>query len=281
MKGPALEHFIPKAVEADLSAGVDLYEASYGYSESEEKAKFFIAYGIVPIQGDLPRSPHDLVYLDFGGGEGFLAGRVSDHLARAGHSPVTTVLDANTDFLEKAKARGLNTVHCNLEEIIIPGSDLVTMRAVLHYNPKAGQARILKNAFRSLNPGGYLVSHLTTGSDESCALRSELANLPELGRNGDVCYVSTRAYLTMLGRTGKWESYLTATDNSCPWRLENQWRRFNPDGSSERREAFYREAEKVIQKYVSWYGEEVLGLSRTENGYEIECDMPIVISQRK
>ena len=285
----------PIGTAADKKAHVDISAVHGGYFSNEINLKDFIDIGIKPIESKLPKS---LLYGDFGGGQGHLTSFLRDYLVKNGFQVQAVVIDANDEYLKEASKKGLETKLCNLENVIVEGMDLISMRAVLHYNIPENQIRILQNIYTSLKTGGYLVHQNSSGSKENCELRSALVNIPELGRAGEGEYhwVSEDEHDSLLRKVGFMENVHAGYALENAWGPEEQWERFHGyeiqkrreegDGSylaqlEIKKETYLKKAYELIEKYSKKYGDEHLGIKRENVGkVMIQYKYPIVISKK-
>ncbi len=149
-------------------------------------------------------------YLDLGGGDGFLALRVSAALRERGVIPTTTVVDGNARSLLVAQRAGLRVRRVAIEALDAPGTDLFTMRLVNHYNGLSRFATMLARIHRNLASTGYFVSQIETGSRRMCLYRSLLARRldrwtrrdDEHARGESCRWITSDRYLAMLGHAG-------------------------------------------------------------------------------
>lgn len=280
---------------ADKSANVDISKVYGGYFGDTKNIDIFIKIGIESIEKNLPKK---LNYVDFGGGQGQLANGVKKYLESKGFEVHEIVADSNEDYLELAKNNGLNIQLYNLEGCYLPNTDLLTMRAVLHYNTSENQNKILKDVYNSLNNGGYFVLQDSSGSKENCDLRSELVNIIELGRAGAGSYhwITLGEYEDMLKQAGFVHISRAGYAPSNTWGPESQWERFNGDMTKkvkqsgdnklsieleERKNTYLDKAYKIIEEYRTKYGDEHLGLKRSDDGkIVIEYLYPIVVVRK-
>ncbi|MFA6432211.1 MAG: class I SAM-dependent methyltransferase [Candidatus Paceibacterota bacterium] len=123
---------------ADVAASVDISKVHGGYFADPKNIAMFVKLGIAPIARNIPKI---VKYVDFGGGQGHLTIGVKTYLESMGFSVNAVVADANDKYLSLAKERGLQTKMCNLEDCDLPDLNLVTMRAVLHYNTTDNQKK--------------------------------------------------------------------------------------------------------------------------------------------
>jgi len=275
----------PVGIRADLEAKVDISKVHGGYFSSEENARQFIKAGITPIKKKLPQSVR---YVDFGGGQGFLASAVRDYLLSHGKDVATTVADANNRFLDQTKALRISTLFCNLAEgFPLSELDLITMRAVNHYNDISMQLKILKNGYRCLKKGGYVVSQISTGNEGNCRLRSDIVNLDSLGRvmSSEKYYWTTEAeYVDMLKQAGFTKIIHAGYAPPCSWTPEEQWERFNGAKTTEalnkkdkkilreiesQKLKFLKDANDLIQDYITSYSEVKKDIEKKSDGSNV------------
>ncbi len=280
---------------ADKIAKVDMSKIYGGYFADPINLEKFIELGIKPI---IKFFPENISYVDFGGGQGHLASAVKKYLESDGYKVNAIVADANEDYLSKAKEKGLETKLANLEDNNFSNLDLVTMRAVLHYNNPSTQKIILKNIFNSLKKGGYLVNQTASGSKENCELRSSLVNIPELGRagTGNYHWISEEEYSSLVNEIGFSSTILSGYAKANSWGPEDQWNRVNGEMTkiaeekkddkvlSEieiRKNVYLEKAYKMIEEYSNKYGKEYLGIKDAgDNKVKIEYTYPVIVSRK-
>ena len=280
---------------ADTLAKVDISKVHGGYFADPKNIEKFIELGITPIIKDFPEN---INYVDFGGGQGHLTLLVKEFLESKGYKVTATVADANDGYLLKAKEKHLETKLCNLEDCSLSNLDLVTMRAVLHYNTPENQVLILKNLFNSLKTDGYLVHQNSSGNKENCELRSALVNIAELGRAGAGNYhwVSEIEYQSLVAKAGFSKTTNVGYAKSNAWGPDEQWDRFNNEitkiASEEgdnrklleiksRKDIYIKKAYKMIEEYSNKYGKEYLGIKNVTGGrVMIEYTYPIIVSRK-
>lgn len=215
--------------QADLAGKVDISEVHGRYFSSPITARAFVTIGINPVISQLPAS---IKYADLGGGDGYLTKYVTDFMISQGKVVTSTVVDANKEFLAKAQTRRLNILLSNLEECELSSLDLITMRAVNHYNPVDIQFKILQKAYQNMDGSGYLVSQISTGNDANCKLRSAICNLHSLGRaaRGKLYeWITIERYISMLKEIGFVDILLAGFAPPNAWTPEEQWERFNSE----------------------------------------------------
>lgn len=281
--------------KADIQAGVDISKVVGGYFENPANTKAFCDIGIKPIEGNLP---HKIFLVDFGGGQGFLASRVEEYLAADGFEVSSLVADGNASYLDEAKKKGLAVVACNLEECAFENVNLATMRAVLHYNNPEKQLAIIKSIYGCLIDGGYFVHQASSGSEVNSRLRSEIVNIPALGRagNGQYHWTSTSETLGLHQESGFAESVVFGFAPGAAWGPEEQWDRFNAKRTHEAREAgdttvvaqientraeYLAAAQTLIEDYLEKYGAEETGIEKLSDGrFMIHYEYPIIVSKK-
>lgn len=281
---------------ADVRAGVDIEQVQGGYFSARKNVEAFLEFGLSPVEKDLPE---DVNYADLGGGSGVLAATVTDYLQAKGHKVRPVVVDANPMFLEKAKERGLRTLLCDLETCDLDGLNLVTMRAVNHYNTVDKQRVILGNVYRSLGEDGYLVSQISSGSAANCDLRSNLSNLESLGRSvgGDQYHwLPLQEFIRLLENSGFSTNNFAGCAPPNSYGPEEQWERFHTKRTQEAAERgneqelerireqknlFLQEANNLIRACYEKYGKEVSGVSvTTDSNGKIHYEYPIICSKK-
>ncbi len=280
---------------ADKMARVDISKVYKGYFSDPKNIARFIELGIQPIFNHFPM---EMTYVDFGGGQGHLAVGVKKYLENSGRKIRTVVVDANEDYLKDSEEKGLEIQLCNLEEVSFSNLDLVTMRAVLHYNAPKDQRLILKNILNSLKTNGHLVHQNSSGNKENCDLRSAISNIPELGRagSGNYHWICEDDYFQILKEVGFKEITHVGYTKSNEWSPEEQWDRFNSDivqkvlknnnqndlnKIEDRKSIYLQKAYGLIDEYSNKYGKEYLGIIDTGEGRVlIRYSYPIIISKK-
>lgn len=280
---------------ADKLAKVDISKVYKGYFSDPKNIAKFVELGIQPILDHLPM---EMRYVDFGGGQGHLALGVKEYIGHSGRKISTVVADANEDYLKEAKEKGLEIKLCNLEGVSFSNLDLVTMRAVLHYNTPKNQKMILENIHNSLKTNGYLIHQNSSGNKENCDLRSAISNIPELGRagSGNYYWICEDDYIQILKETGFKEITHGGYSNSNEWGPEEQWDRFNHEitqkalrvdnysdlnAIKDRKNIYLQKAYRLINEYKRKYGKECLGIIDTDEGKVlIRYSYPIIISKK-
>ena len=158
-------------VMTDFNSDVKIGLVHGGYFSSPERAKEFVDIFFESIGKDLPEEVH---YADLGCGEGFLGSVVTDFLQREGHKVRTELVDGNPKNVEESKKTGYKCTLADLKEYKGESPyDLISMRAVNHYNSLSDQEMIMINILENLKEGGFLVNQLSSGTDENCQLRNE------------------------------------------------------------------------------------------------------------
>jgi hypothetical protein len=281
--------------QADSAAKVDISKVHGGYFSDPENIERFIEVGIAPIVPELPR---EVKYVDFGGGQGDLALGVKRYLEANGRTVHAIVADANEEYLHIAETKGLEINPCNIEETTFSDLDLITMRAILHYNSPAQQKLIIKRAFNSLRAGGFLIHQNSSGTKANCELRSALVNIPELGRAGagDYCWVSEDEYTFLSKDVGFSNTSHVDYAKANSWGPEEQWDRFNSEITKraleekdedtfndiqKRKKIYLEKAIELIKQYSKVHTTESLQITRAPNGQiEIGYLYPIVVSRK-
>lgn len=280
---------------ADMAAGVEISKVHGGYFSNPENTRQFCEIGLVPIQAHLPSS---LLYIDAGGGEGFLCQSVLEYLQRVGYVVGAIVADGNQQYLDRAQARKLKTVLCNLEDGPFTGVDLITMRAVLHYNTPERQVAILRSMYQALKEGGYLVHQVSSGSDVNSKLRSAIVNIPELGRAGAGNYhwTSLNETIDLHTRAGFLSTELVGYAAPASWGPVEQWDRFNrkrfEDAQAredvqavaeieQTRLIYLEKANGLIAEYERDFDQQETGIEQQHDGsYLIHYQYPIIVSRK-
>lgn len=274
-----MNKFIPKSAGtlSDITAGVEISKVHGGYFSSEKNINAFIDKGIKPIINKLPKK---LLYIDFGGGEGLLAKKITEYLKKKDFEVETIVIDGNWKYLEKAKDLGLKTILANVEDISTKKADLITIRSVLHYNSLNRQEEILKNIYKHLKSNGFLVTQISSGSKENCELRTDIVNLKSLGRTktGDEYkWINEEEFLKLTNKVG-FKSNLAGYAPPCSWSPEEQWNRFNSNDKN--KENYLKESEEIIKKYLKMFSAKILGIRVEDKNYIINYQYPIFISSK-
>ncbi len=278
-------------INEDILGKVDISKIFGGYFSNPKNAQAFVDVGIKPILTSLPSS---IKYADFGGGDGYLGKYVTDFLISNGKEVESTVIDANPRFLAKAKKLGLKVLLVNLQEVKFPNLDLITMRAVTHYNPFDVQLEILKKVYNNLKNGGYLLSQLSTGNQANCTLRNLIKNY-ELnldGKQNSYEWITVKKYLHALKITKFSQIKLMGYAPPGSWTLEEQWERVNSvkrataltlrrldevKSIDEKKEKFFAKAKQLInlEKYKS------AGIEKTETGdYRVPYQYAIILAKK-
>jgi SAM-dependent methyltransferase len=275
---------------ADISGKVDMSKVFGGYFSNPVNAQAFIDIGIKPILEGLPGS---IKYSDFGGGDGYLGKFVADFLRESGRKVNTLVIDANPEYLRKARKLGLKTKLANLQDIKVKDFDLITMRAVNHYNSLKEQIKILKNTHDSLRKGGYLISQISTGNKANVNMRNLIKNklLKLTGEGEPYEWVTAEKYIKILKAGGfKWIKPVGHAP-SGKWALEEQWERYH---SKKRAEALakgnMKEVERIDnqkEKYMAYAKKLVkmekfrnAGVKKIDNSHVVHYRYDIIMAKR-
>lgn len=292
-----MEKFVKKitGTRADLVAGVDISKVHGGYFSSNKNIKEFINLGIKPIEKYLPKK---VLHLDYGGGQGHLGKGVKDYLISKGFKVKTIVVDANSEFLKQSKEKGLRGELCNVQDSKLKDVDLITMRAVIHYNNPENQQGIFNKVFSSLKKGGFLVHQMSSGSKENCELRSAIVNISSLGRavgKEHYRWISEEQCIDMLKKAGFSENNVFDYAPSNSWGPEEQWDRFNKKKTIQakeinnfeelkllesRRKNYLREANKLIENYLKKFSNSNLGVIKKKDSFLINYTYPILVSRK-
>ncbi len=281
---------------ADVKAGVDISKVLRGHFSNTKVAQEFIDKGLSVIEDELPKT---IRYADFGGGQGFLTKLITEWLISKGHKVDTYVIDANSEYLKIAEQEELKVQQCNLEECDFKEADLITMRSVNHYNSADTQFEIIKNAFKSLKENCYLLSQISSGSDENCRLRSEILNLKsfiKIKDKGEYYWAPVKEYIGFLEKAGFSNIEVVGNAPGNHWSPEEQWVRFcgkeqkeiESGGDADKtadikkqRKTFLEDAYALINSYVDKYGQEKLDVEFAKDGVAtINYLHPIVKSQK-
>lgn len=262
----------------DIHSGVDL-EAQHPFFGSPDEARSFFDAGVLPYAGRLPPAPR---VVDFGGGQGLLAGHAAQRLRALGFAPETWVVDANPGFLEQAARRGLRTLACDVAQYDGPPADLALMRLALHYNPAAAQPRMLARMRACLAPRGWLVLQLETGEPAICALRNGLAAIVA-GHVGEAAghWVDAQGIVAWLREAG-FGGVHTAADKTyesdLAALLRNAWSRHRTQLQARgiEEEAFLRE---LAQALFAWRREGgAQAVREGAGGWSIRTDCPVIVA---
>lgn len=245
---------------ADVRAKVEIGKVFRGYFNSPENARIFNEIGISKILSHLPEL---IKYADFGGADGFLAKSVVDFLRMHGKTVEGLVVDINSLSLGRAQEKGLKTLKSNLEDISLEEPlNLITARAVLHYNPKEIQKKILENIKNSLERDGYFVHSMSSADKYNCELRNKIALLPSLermkGGDGSIHFLTIDEYLEYCEEL----NFPTELVGYAPpnyWTPEEMFDRFHPEindmtkeqlNDYEKRNIFLRECMSLVSEYL-------------------------------
>ncbi|MFO0702765.1 MAG: class I SAM-dependent methyltransferase [Candidatus Andersenbacteria bacterium] len=279
-------------VKADILARTNIGAVHSGYFSNRKNIAAFIRVGVSKVEKNLSK---DLRYVDFGGGQGLLTIPVRQYLEKAGHNADVMIADANAGFLRQARAKGIGTKLCNLEDCRLKNVDLVTMRAVLHYNRPPAQKRILRNVFETLTRGGYLIHQVSSGSDANCRLRSRIVNLLP-PRDSGYHWTSLAETMRLHRQAGFGSTKIAGYAPGGKWGPEEQWQRarsgrlqrllkLGTRASRRKIEEEHRKyltsANTLIRSYLRRYGASDTGINKLSDGsYTIEYVYPIFISRK-
>jgi hypothetical protein len=273
------------SVQADIAASVPIGAVFGGYFNTSSAAQAFNEFGVVDI---LSTTATLVRFADFGGGDGYLTKATKDYIESHGKEAQGIVVDLNPTYLEQAEARGLTTIKASLEEVDTPPLEMAIGRSMLHYNPLAVQQLIVNNIYAQLNPGGIFVHSFSAGDSANCAIRSEIAALPSLGRlkaKGEVHFITEDMYTSMAVKAGFTTTAIKgyAPDNS--WLLSEVFTRFNPippqqdAGYIERRKIFMEEGRSLIEGYV--HETDVAGVILLDDGdVRVSYHYPVYVSHK-
>lgn len=280
-------------VLADTKGKVDMSEVSKGIFGDIEKAIKFCDLGLGEYEDGMP---HQVTFVDFGGGKGVLANSVKDWLEKHGHEVRAIVADANKDFLKRARDDfNLETVLCRLDDQKFSDLDLVTMRSVLQYNQKKVQEIIIKRIFDSLKNGGLFVNQIATGGDKNNKLRSQISSLSVESVKGEYYWVTFDEYREMLEKAGFKDIKIGGAVADAVWGPEDMWNRFNGNALKEaidkndtervsylenNRKLYLEKINKIIEDYLKEGGED-LGIEKDEKGlYKIRNQFDVVTCRK-
>ena len=240
---------------ADISAKVNISAVYRGYFSNPKNAQAFCNIGIKPILSKLPKS---IKYSDFGGGDGYLGKFVNDYLKKNDKKVNTIIVDGNPKFLKEAKKMGLKTKLANLQDVKVKNFDLITMRAVLHYQNLKEQLKIMKTTYKNLKKCGYLIHQLSTGEKRECDLRTAIVNISSLRKlsEGDYLWITKEQYIKLCKKAGFSEIGFVGDAPPHSWGPEEQWDRFN---SAKRAEALakgnIKEVEKIDKRKKKYFAD--------------------------
>lgn len=130
------------------------------YDENYLSDQNQVAYDNIPIYKKIfhPFVTEEMVVLDFGCGSGVLLDLINGKYKIG--------IDVNKNALEKAKKRGINELHTNLENLKPNSIDVVVSNSALEHVPNPHE--ILSRLHELLKPGGkiiFRIPHETLGWD--------------------------------------------------------------------------------------------------------------------
>jgi hypothetical protein len=175
--------------------------------------------------------------------------------------------------------------------------NIISTRAVHHYNSLEDQERIMRNIRASLTPEGFYVNQLSSGSDANCELRTALVNSPLLihGASGKgYHWTSIREYQDLAARAGFRETKLVGYAKANGWVPEEQWERMNGeklriakeksdlaliDELDVHRATYLHWANETIKRYTEQYGALEVNVVPTEESYIVNYEYPIFVSR--
>jgi SAM-dependent methyltransferase len=277
--------------KADISGKVEIGKVYGGYFSDPKTAQAFCNIGIKPILSKLPKA---IKYSDFGGGDGYLGKFVNDYLKKNSKRVNTIIVDANPKFLKETKKRGLKTKLANLQDVKIMNFDLITMRAVLHYQAHKEQLKIMKTAYKNLKKGGYLIHQLSTGEKRECDLRTAIVNLSSL-RNlseGDYLWITKEEYIKLCTKAGFSEIRFVGDAPSHSWGPEEQWERFNSakradalakgnlkevEAIDKRKDKYFADTKNLLK--VSKYKNAIIKKTKT-GSYVVPYEYAIILARK-
>jgi len=291
------EHKTNNDVGADYSSGVKIEKVFGGYFSDQKNIDDFIRIGIEPILEKL-KNENEITVADFGGGAGNLAEGVKKFLKQHFKTVNMVIIDANLDYLNKAQEKNLDTIEANLLKYYdMKKYDLIIQRAVLHYNENnQKQKKILENIKKSLNKEGFFVSQLSTGPKENCNMRNEIVNQTGLlptGERRTHLWISPEEYINLLSQVGFENNKIAGLAKSGSWTITEMWNRFNKNIESEvfskndqgeisrdkeRKNAFFSNSVKIINKYLDISDKETLMIERSGEDFTISYQYPIFVS---
>ncbi len=277
---------------ADIGSGVEISKVHGGYFSNLQNAEAFCEIGIAPILSKLPKK---VKLFDFGGGEGFLTKVVQDFLTSHGHIVDSCVLDANAKYLKKAKELGFKTVLTSIQDSQVRDADLILARALIHYNSPEKQQPIFEKIYSSLKEGGFFVHQNSSGSVENCKLRSDIVNLPFLGRSAsgkNYHWLSEEACIALMERAGFSTTSVVGYAPKNSWSPLEQWNRFNKKKAEEAQDSatleqierkknlFLTKAEELIKNYLMKYNNKDADIEKKGTTSLIWYQYPILLSEK-
>jgi len=283
-------------VTADLSAQTSIGLVHGGYFSSLLRAQEFVDLLVRALGDELPKR---LRYADFGCGEGFLAKVVTRELQARGFLVETELVDGNPKYLEEAKKTGYACTLTELKEYTaeVP-YDLISMRAVHHYNSLEDQELLMVNARRNLTGQGYLVNQLSSGTDVNCRLRTAIINLPSLpyGREANAYHwTSIPEYFLLAAHAGFSNTELVGYAAPNTWTPEELWERVNgvslkkaEEGADqalqakilEQKQTYLTEVHAIIERFLKEYDQEHLGVETSGESFLVHYQYPIFVSRK-
>jgi hypothetical protein len=283
-------------VMSDINADVLISKVHGGYFSSLERVNEFIELFMGEIGNQLPEK---IEYADFGAGEGLLGQKVTEFLKQLGHEVHAYLIDGNPKYIEICKKTGFSCSLASLENYRADKPlNIISMRAVLHYNQLAEQEDILKNILSNLVGGGFFINQLSSGTEENCRLRTELvANLPLIYGNDGKNYhwTSIDEYFQLAQKAGFSETKLVGCAKPNAWSPEEQWERMNGsllkkaqeennhkllEALSEHRKVYLQKANALIERYIEKYGIEKIGVEKKNGLYIINYQYPVFVSKK-
>ncbi len=293
MKNPSK---INAGTAADLKGGVDIGKMHRGYFSDQKHLNEFITIGLKPI---IDHRLKKIKFADFGCGQGQLAFAIKNYLKTIIKNVEAIGIDANPIFLKTAKEQSITSVFGNVAEISLTNLNLATMRAVLHYNDAETQINIIKNIYHSLKNGGTFIHQVSAGTKENCSLRTNIVNLPYLGRGDqekNYLWTSTEETLELHRTAGFNDTSVVGYASPCFWTIEEQWDRFNAKATeeakinnneikikslSERKVIFIEQATLAIKTAIEKDGLEKTGVELLSDGtYRIHYVYPIILCSK-
>ncbi len=275
---------LSEGVLADIHAKVKIGKVFGGYFNSSQNAKIFAEIGISPYISQLPQ---DIKLADFGGAEGFLTNVVKKYLEGFGKQVEGIVVDANPNYLRDANKRGFITLESPLEEAKLHNFDLIIMRAVLHYNSKAEQKKILQKVKTALNPDGVFVHQLSSGDKYNVELRNKISQLPSLQRTnkpGAINFMTEEDYISLCESINL-PAKLIGYAPKDSWTMEEMFDRFHPEVKTmtqeekinyPRRNLFLQEGKELALYYLN--NSTIKGVEKENKTFRVWHTYPIFTS---
>jgi SAM-dependent methyltransferase len=302
MSSAALPARVSPGARADLAVGDALSECAPFFG-SAVAAERLVDLAVKPLISQLAELGRCIHYADFGGGEGILAAAVRSVLSAAGVQAQVTVVDENPVFLQRARARQLDTQTTSLDRLVGLTVDLATLRFVNHYNPVDRQLEILRALFASIRPGGILICQIHTASSSVCELFGRVSALLDRVTTGTSVselrhWVTLDVFKSMLEKAGFTSVSVSREEISDVAQVEtllnDAWRRYcgsllrstllSGDGIGaarllQERDDFFSESLRCVQVALLKPTSDEADRLRLTNG-QVSTSHPIVIARR-